>query len=121
MGASSELSTYDLRLKPGESQQIDVTLTRSEGFDKNVTLDLLFQHLGSVYGNPLPAGVSIDAKNSTLLLSGGDTQGRLTLTADASAKPVESQQCCVMANVSINFVMKATYASRPLMISVDAP
>jgi len=115
------LSTYDLRLKPGESKRIDVTLTRSEGFAQNVTLDVLFQHLGSVYGNPLPAGVSLDAKNSTTLLSGGETKGYVTLTADASAKPVESQQCCVMANVSINFVMKATFASRPLRISVDAP
>lgn len=115
------LSTYDLRLKPGESKRIDITLTRSAGFAQNVTLDVLFQHLGSVYGNPLPAGVSLDAKNSTLLLSGGESQGYLTLTADTSAQPVESQQCCVMANVSINFVMKATYTSRPLRISVDPP
>lgn len=115
------LSEYDLRFKPGESKRIDVTLSRSDGFDKNVTLDLLFQHLGSVYGNTLPAGVSLDKKNSTLLLSGGDSQGHLTLTADVSANAVESQQCCVMANVSINFVMKATYASRPLRISIDAP
>ena len=115
------LSEYDLHLKPGESKRIDVTLTRCDGFDKNVTLDVLFQHLGSVYGNTLPPGVSLDKQNSTLLLSGGESQGHLTLTADASAKPVASQQCCVMANVSINFVMKATYASRPLMISIDAP
>ncbi|MFO1093350.1 MAG: PPC domain-containing protein [Planctomycetaceae bacterium] len=116
-----ELSTYELRLKPGESKRIDVKLTRTEGFAQNVTLDVLYQHLGSIYGNSLPAGVSLDAKNCTLLLSGGESQGYLTLTADASAKPVEAQQCCVMANVSINFVMKATYASRPLRISIDAP
>ncbi|MBL8850489.1 MAG: hypothetical protein JNG89_12485 [Planctomycetaceae bacterium] len=115
------LNTYDLRLKPGESKRVDVTLTRTEGFAQNVTLDVLFQHLGSIYGNSLPPGVSIDAKNSTLLLSGAESQGYLTLTADPSAKPVESQLCCVMANVSINFVMKATYASRPLRISIDAP
>jgi hypothetical protein len=115
------LSTYDLRLKPGESKRVDVTLTRTEGFAQNVTLDLLFQHLGSIYGNSLPPGVSIDAKNSTLLLSGTESHGYLTLAADASAKPVESQRCCVMANVSINFVMKATYSSRPLRIGIDAP
>ena len=111
--ATFRSSTYDLRLKPGESKRIDVTLTRSEGFAQNVTLDVLFQHLGSVYGNPLPAGVSLDAKNSTTLLSGGESKGYVTLIADASAKPVESQQCCLMANVSINFVMKATYCEPP--------
>lgn len=115
------LSTYDVRLKPGESARIDVTLTRNDGFNQNVTLDVLFQHLGTVYANTLPQGVSLDAKNSTTLLSGGETQGYLTLTADVSAPPVEAQQCCVMANVSINFVMKATYASRPLRVSVVAP
>jgi hypothetical protein len=115
------LSTYDLRLKPGESQRIDVTLTRTEGFAQNVTLDVLFQHLGRIYADPLPTGVSLDAKNSTTLLSGGETNGYVTLKADATAKSVEAQQCCLMANVSINFVMKATYASRPLKISIDAP
>jgi hypothetical protein len=31
------------------------------------------------------------------------------------------QQISVMANVSINFVMKATYSSPPLMVTVAKP
>lgn len=113
-----KLSTYDVTLKPGESVKIDIELVRGEGFDKNVTLDVLFQHLASVFANTLPAGVTIDAKKSQTLLTGSNSKGSITLTAGKDAKPADHQQCCIMANVSINFVMKATYSSRPMMITV---
>jgi hypothetical protein len=113
-----KLSTHEVTLKPGESVKIDVELIRAEGFDKNVTLDMLYQHLSSVFANTLPPGVTIDAKNSQTLLTGSKTQGSITLTATKDAKPVERHQCCIMANVSINFVMKATYSSRPVMVTV---
>jgi len=116
-----KLSTYDVTLKPGESVKIDVELVRAEGFDKNVTLDMLYQHLSSVFANTLPPGVSIDARNSQTLLTGTKTQGSITLTAAKDAKAVDHQQCCIMANVSINFVMKATYSSRPVMVTVLTP
>ena len=116
-----KLSTYDIAVKPGESTKIDVELIRGEGFDKNVTLDVLYQHLSSVFANTLPAGVTIDAKNSQTLLTGTNSKGSITLTAAKDAKPANHQQCCIMANVSINFVMKATYSSRPVMITVAEP
>ena len=112
------LSTHAVELKPGESVKIDIELERAEGFDKNVQLDMLFRHLNSVYADPLPAGVSIDAKNSKTLLTGKVSKGHITLTAAKEAVPMESQLACVMANVSLNFVMKATYSSKPLRISV---
>jgi len=115
------LSTHDVTLKPGESVTIDVEIERAEGFDKNVTLDLLFQHLSSKFAVTLPEGVTIDGGNSKTLLTGGETKGSITLVAAANAPPVSQQQCAVMANVSINFVMKATYSSQPLLISVAAP
>ncbi len=113
-----KLSTHEVILKPGESTKIDVELVRSEGFDKNVTLDVLFQHLSSKYAITLPEGVTIDAKNSQTLLTGKNSKGAITLTAAASAPAVERQQCCIMANVSLNFVMKATYSSAPVFVSV---
>lgn len=113
------LSEQEITLKPGESKQIDVTIERAEGFDKNVTLDLLYRHLNSVYGDALPEGVTIDASKSQTLLTGGATQGRITLTAAPTAPPVEQQLVPVMAHVAINFVMKATYAARPLVITVS--
>jgi hypothetical protein len=115
------LSTNDVTLKPGESVKIDVTVNRAEGFAQNVTLDLLFQHLSSVFANTLPEGVTIDTKNSKTLLSGGETAGYITLTAAANAPLVEKQQCCVMANISINFVMKSTWSSPPLLVTIAAP
>jgi hypothetical protein len=112
------LSTHDLTLQPGESKRIDVTIERAPGFSQNVQLDLLFRHLSRTYADTLPPGVSIDARNSQTLLTGSKTAGHITLTADAKAEPVEKQQVSVMANVSLNFVMKATYSARPLLVSV---
>jgi hypothetical protein len=113
-----DLSDYDITLKPGETKKIAITIDRSPGFDKNVTLDMLFQHLGNVFGNSLPKGVTLDDKDVKSLLAGTDSTGHLTLKCAADAPPCEAQQCVVMANVSLNFVMKATYASRPVRITV---
>ncbi|MFG0335291.1 MAG: hypothetical protein ACF8TS_18180, partial [Maioricimonas sp. JB049] len=113
------LSAEDVTLKPGESTTIDVEIKRADGFDKNITLDMLFQHLSSKYAITLPEGVTIDSKNSKTLLTAKESKGSVTLTAAANAPAVDRQQFCVMANVSINFVMKATYSSPPLFISVQ--
>jgi hypothetical protein len=118
---SVKLSTNAITLKPGESQKIDITIERNEGFKGNVTLDCIMQHLGAIYGNSLPPGVKVDDKNSQTLLSGEQSQGHITLTAAADAKPVEGQLVPIMANVSINFVMKYAYSSEPVKVTVAAP
>jgi hypothetical protein len=123
IGAASDLrgvklSTHEVTLAPGGSQRIEVTIERAPGFSQNVQLDLLFRHLNSTYADTLPAGVTIDAKNSQTLLTGGQTTGHITLAAAARSAPIERQQVAVMANVSLNFVMKATYSSEPLLVTV---
>src|SRR5262249_31260775 len=52
-----EVSPREIRLKPGEEVRIEVTVQRRPDYDKAVSLDVVLQHLGSVYGNPLPPGV----------------------------------------------------------------
>ena len=118
---SVKLSTNQISLKPGGSQKVDVTIERKEGFKGNVTLDVIYQHLGSIFGNSLPPGITIDDKQSQTLLTGEQSQGYLTLVAAADAKPVENQQIAVMANVSINFVMKYTYCGEPVKLTILAP
>jgi hypothetical protein len=118
---SLTVSPTEIKLKPGESQKVEITLERAAGFDKNVTLDCLYRHLSSVYGDSLPKGVSIDLKNSKTLLTGKESKGHITLVAAKDAKPVQAQQIAMMANVAINFVMKMTYSSGPLTVSVEAP
>ena len=113
------LSEYEVRLKPGESKQIGVTIQRAEGFDKNVTLDVEYKHLNSVFGNALPEGVTVDSASSKTLLTAGATEGSITLKAADNAVAAEGQVTTVMANVSLNFVMKASYASRPLLVTVE--
>jgi hypothetical protein len=105
-------------LKPGESQRIDITITRRPGFKGNVTLDTVYQHLGTIYGSSMPLGVIIDDRASQTLLTGEQTKGYITLKAAADAKPVEKQQVPIMAHVSINFVMKWTCCGQPLLITV---
>jgi hypothetical protein len=100
-----------LTLAPGGTARIDVTLQRREGFTKGVTLDLLLRHLGSVYGNPLPPGVTLVEDESKTLLGESETQGHFLLRAAPDAKPVTDLPIAVLGQVSINFVVKVSYAT----------
>lgn len=112
------LSTYDITLKPGESLPIEITIDRSPGFTGNVTLDMLYRHLGGVFGDSLPPGVKLEDKGANSLVTGSNTTGRLILKAADDAPPCERHQSVVMAHVALNFVMKSTVASNPVTISV---
>ena len=114
------VSATEITLKPGGSATLDIEIERAEGFDKNVTLEVTYTHLNTIFGNSLPEGVSVDSKASNTLLTNGATKGKIVLKAETNALPVEKQQIVVMANVSLNFVMKATYASRPILISIES-
>ena len=115
---SVHISPPVIRLKPGESKKIDVSIDRNEGFNQNVTLDAVYQHLGSVFGNSLPPGVKVDEKASQTLLTGNQSRGSIVLKAAVDAKPVQNQQVAIMAHVSINFVVKMTYCGTPLFVTV---
>jgi hypothetical protein len=115
------LSTTEVVLPPGGSQRIDITIVRRPGFTGNVTLDAIYQHLEQPYGMSLPPGVKVDAKNSQTLLTAEQSQGYITLTAAPDAKPVQRQLVPIMAHVSINFVMKATYCGPPVWVTVGEP
>jgi hypothetical protein len=104
-------------LKPGGEARIDVTIVRRPDYDKSVSVDILMQHLGSVFGNPLPAGVTIDESKSKTLLGTG-SQGHIVLKAAANAPVIENIPISVLAHVSINFVVKVSYSSPAIMLNV---
>jgi hypothetical protein len=112
-----EVSTTQVTLQPGTEAKIDVTIHRRPDYDKNVSLDIIYQHLGAIIGQPLPPGVTIVAGKSKTLL-GATSKGHFTLKADAKAVPVENVPICVLANVSINFVVKVPYSSPPILVTV---
>jgi len=112
-----EVTPRDLVLKPGDEAQLDVKIVRREGFDKGVSLDVLLRHLGQVFGTPLPPGVTIDEGKSKTLL-GGASVGRIVLKAAPGAAPIEDVPIAVLAHVSVNFVVKVSYASPALKLSV---
>jgi hypothetical protein len=115
---SVKLSTTAVTLKPGESKKIEITIERAKGFNQPVTLAAFYQHLGQVFGNSLPAGVTVDERTSQTLLSGTQSKGAIVLKAAADAKPGKEQVVALMAHVSINFVMKVTYCGEPLRVTV---
>jgi len=118
---SITLSDTEITLKPGESKKIVVTLERNKDVNQNVTLDMLYKHLDSVFANSLPEGVTIDGNQSKTLLTGTTSEGVITLKADKNAPAVDRQVSVVMANFAINFVMKATYSSQPVFVTVVKP
>jgi len=115
---SVRVNETSIVLKPGESRTIEIEIDRADGFDKNVTLEATYSHLSTIFGSSLPEGVSVDVTASNTLLTGGATKGKIVLKAASNAPAVQDQQIVMMANVSLNFVMKATYASKPILISI---
>ncbi len=116
--AKVAVSTNEIVLKPGESKQIEITIERSPGYDKAITLDLIHRHLNSKFGDCLPKGVTIDEKKSKTIISAKDVKGQITITAAADAPAVERQLVPVMAQGAINFAMKLSYCGEPLFITV---
>ncbi|HMC88552.1 MAG TPA: hypothetical protein VKI17_03345 [Gemmataceae bacterium] len=112
-----QVSPETISLKPGQEVRLDVTLTRRADYDKGVSLDIVLQHLGSVFGNPLPPGVTVvEGKSKTLL--GPGSKGHIVLKAAPNAEPIDRVPISVLAHVSINFVVKISYSSPPIWLSI---
>lgn len=111
-------SPSEIKLKPGETKPIKVTIERRPGFDDAVTLSVKSGQHVWIYGNCLPQGVTLD-DSSLIRLSGNNLTGTLVLRAAANAKPVERQLVPIMAEVSINFPLRMYYAGEPFWLSVE--
>ena len=106
-----------ITLKPGEEVKIDVDVVRRADFNTGMTLDVQLRHLGSVFGNPLPPGVTMVEGKSKTLLGTGST-GHIVLKAAPDAADCTDVPICVQGYVPINFVVKIGYASEPIWITV---
>ena len=78
---------------------------------------MILRHLGSIYGNPLPPGVTMDEAKSKTLIGTGN-KGHIVLKAATNAAPIENVPVSVLAHVSINFVVKISYSSPVIPLSV---
>jgi hypothetical protein len=107
----------NVTIKPGETVKVEVSIKRRPDYTKPVTLDLRINHLGGVFTNPLPPGITVE---DGATIPEGKTTGTVTLKAAPDAKPIASWPLAVMANASINFVMKVWYAA-PISLTVAAP
>ena len=93
-------------------------MKRRPDYTKPITLDVRVQHLGQVFSNPLPPGVILDEGASKTLLNDNEVKGHIVLKANPDAAEIKNWTISVLANVSINFVMKVWYASIPISLSV---
>jgi hypothetical protein len=115
-----EVSKRQVSLAPGESVQIDVNVKRRPDYTKPINLDVRLRHLGRVYGDPLPPGITLDESKSKTLLGENATRGSIVLRAAPNAQPVENVPIAVLGHVSINFVVKTSYSSAPIDLNVNA-
>jgi hypothetical protein len=113
-----EATPGEVTLTQGGTATIDVTIVRREDYDKAVNLAVILQHLGGIHANPLPPGVTVAASGNKTLLGPKETAGKIVLQAAATAPPCDKVPIAVMGHVSINFVVKTSYASAPLSLSV---
>jgi hypothetical protein len=113
-----EVTPTEIRLKPGQEVRLDVTVQRRPDYTKDVSLDVVLQHLGTVMGNPLPPGVTVVGGKSQTLLRGG-SKGHIVLRAAPNAAPVEKVPISVLCHVSINFVVKVSYSSPAILLSIE--
>ncbi len=113
------VNTQTLNLKPGGTVKIEVNLKRRADYTKPVSLDVMVQHLGQVFSNPLPAGVTVDDDASKTLLGDNESKGYITLKASKDAKPIKNWPIAILANSSINFVMKVWYSAPLVMLNVE--
>jgi hypothetical protein len=112
-----EVTPRQIRLKPGAEVKLEVTVRRRPDYTKGVSLDVMLEHLGRVYANPLPPGVTVVGGKSKTLLGTG-SKGHIVLRAAPDAASVEDAPVCVLAHVSVNFVVKVSYSSPALLLSV---
>jgi Bacterial pre-peptidase C-terminal domain len=108
----------EIVLKPGTSVPIEVTVTRNPRFEQAVSLAVVLQHLGGIHGNPLPPGVKVRDSGSKTLLGPKETKGKIILEAAANAAACEKVPIAVMGHVSINFVVKTAFCSKPILVTV---
>jgi hypothetical protein len=113
-----EVSRRQVSIVPGGTVRIDVNVKRHPGYTKPINLDVRLRHLGGVFGDPLPPGITLDESASKTLLGENATQGSIVLRADAKAEPVQDLPIAILGHVSINFVVKTSYSSPPISLSV---
>ena len=116
--AAVRVTPTELTLKPGEKATIEVEIQRRENYKERLTLDVMLQHLGQVFGTPLPPGVKLVDAGAKMSLDANETKGRVVIEIAADAKPVERVPLSINANISISFTQKRPYASPPIWLTI---
>jgi hypothetical protein len=112
---SVSVANPNITIAPGGTAKIEVTIERRPDYRKPVTLDLRVNHLGGVHTNQLPPGITVEADAVTI--PENQNKGVITIKAAPDAAAIQNWNLAVMANVSVNFVMKVWYVA-PVSLTV---
>ena len=116
--------TYRIRLeapeiaaaiRPGQFLMLRMADTSDPGPDCCYDGHSGSECIGGVNMNDDPAA---KVCNTTASGAGGDTKGKIVLKAAPDAAEIESLPIAVLGQVSINFVVKVSHASEPVLLSV---
>jgi hypothetical protein len=114
---SLKINPRELRIKPGESASVDITIERAPRYQGLVRLDAYVLYLEILQATTLPNGVTLDLEKSKAILNAGQTHGTLVFHAEAQAKPTERHLVPVMAQVAMNLANRFNYC-QPLWVLV---
>ncbi len=103
----------DLTLTQGETITVDVTVKRNN-YTKPITVDTILRHLNGIHANPLPPGVTMELK----IIGDNQDKTQIVLRANDTATLVTNWPIAVMGQVSLNFVVKTSYSTPPLKLTV---
>jgi hypothetical protein len=115
---SVTLSTTDLRLKPGESRRVEVTVERVPEYTGIIRLESYVHYFEETHATSLPPGVVLDLEKSKGILSGTENRGWLVFRAEEDARPTVKQLVPVMAQVAMSLSIRFNYC-QPLWIAVE--
>ena len=116
---SVETKQKEITLEPGGKAELDVRITRKDGFKEPVTLAMAFKYFSTTHGAQLPSGVTV-SKASKTRLTGDVLEGKIILEASDKAVPVERLAIAALARVSITFSITTNYASTPVYLTIPS-
>jgi len=108
----------ELKLKRGGKVTLTVRIKRSPEYSEQVLLNMALLFFNKTVGEQLPPGVTVEGE-STRKLTGDMLETTFTLKAVADAKPVSGWPIAVVARVPITYTIMTSYASNPVLLTVE--
>ena len=105
-------------LKPGEEVKLDVNAEARAGLRQGGDARRAAAAPRRGVRQPAAAGRDDRGRGKSKTLLGTGSKGHIVLKAAPNAAPIEDVPISVLANVSVNFVVKVSYSSPVIPVTV---